>query len=252
MKYLRFSWRFTFSCLHVLLAVILCQFLGTPNERGFSHFQQRVIRWLVRTQLRLLNVRVHIRGTPADDAPLIVSNHISWVDILVILSVRPSRFLSKVEVAKWFFIGNISRHFGTLFIQRGDGGTDAVRAISKSLVNQTSTAIFPEGTTSDGTQIKRFYPRLFAASIETKTKIQPITLFYPDTHNQYGINPQVPFVREISLLRHAVGLLLCKEIPVTITLSEPVDFANHTRDSLAQLCHQKCLENLPQKADTSI
>ena len=242
MKYFRFAWRLTASCLHVLLATLLSPLLGSPDEKGFTPFQRGLITWLMRVQLRLLSVQIDIQGQPHSQAPLLVANHISWLDILVIGSVRTSRFLSKAEVKKWFLFGKLATHFGTLFIHRGDGVSQAHQTIINCLTHNTSTVIFPEGTTSDGTQVKKFYPRLFAAAIEAKTLVQPVALHYPLDN---GVNPWVPFTRDQSILRHVMSLLHHnKHINVCVSFLEPVPATNMQRDRLAQKCNERIATEL--------
>ena len=236
MKYARFVFRAIASCLHVLFAAAVCPLLGRPQPAGFTPRQSGVISWLIRVQLRLLGVRVHVRGEPGAQAPLLVSNHISWLDILVIGSLRTSCFLSKAEVRKWFLIGGIAPHFGTLFINRGGGSDEARQAIALRLQHNTSTVIFPEGTTSDGSTVGRMHPRLFAAAIDTQTAVQPVALRYPAGGG--GLSPLVPFVRDQNLFDHALRLLHQQRIDVHVSFTRTVASAGMERRELADKCRE--------------
>lgn len=241
MKYLRFIVRLLLSLLHAgPVAVLLVTLIGRPGADGFSKFQAGVIAWLVRVQLRILGVRIRVTGTSCPDAPLLIANHVSWLDILVLDAVRTSRFLSKVEVRKWFVVGYLSSRFGTIFIRRGEGAGEAIRLIAEGLRHGTSTAVFPEGTTSNGDTVRRLHPRLFAAAIEAGTWIQPVVLYYPATDGK-GVNPLAPFVRDQSLFSHALGLLYNRHLDVWVHFTEPVASEGQSRDALAQRCHQKML-----------
>lgn len=242
MTYIRFVLRFIASCLHVLLAAVVSPLLGTPGSTRFTAFQSRLITWLMRVQLRLLGVRIQVRGTPHPDAPLLVSNHISWLDILVLGNLRTSCFLSKSEVRKWFLFGGIALHFGTIFISRGNGANSAYEAIAKRLQKNISTVIFPEGTTSNGTVVKSFFPRLFAAAIDTGSMVQPVAIHYPAAN---GVNPLVPFIRDQSVFSHAAAILRCKNTAVCVSFAEPIAVAKTSRRELADICRAAILAKLP-------
>ncbi len=242
MTHMRFALRFIGSCLHVLLAAAISPLLGAPGNTRFTAFQSALITWLMRAQLRLLGVRIQVRGSPHPDAPLLVSNHISWLDILVLGSLRTSCFLSKAEVRNWFLFGGIASHFGTIFITRGDGAGAACEAIAKRLQSNISTVVFPEGTTSNGALVKAFFPRLFAAAIDTGNMVQPVAIHYPAAN---GVNPLVPFVREQSVFAHAAAILRCKNTDVRVSFAEPVAAAKRGRRELADACREAILAQLP-------
>ena len=128
---------------------------------------------------------------PAPQAAYLVSNHISWLDVLVIGSIRPVCFLAKSEISQWPLIGYLARRAGTLFIKRGQGVQSATRAVTDCLRHGHSVVVFPEGTTSDGSQVKPFYPRLFSVVENHETMVQPLALV---------IRPVVPCMRAFLLL----------------------------------------------------
>ncbi len=231
MRTLRFATRAVLAGLHVLLAVVLSLvFLPARPGAAFSRFQQRLMCWLMGRCLRLLHVRVRVRGEPAEGARLIVSNHVSWFDILIIGSVCPSCFLSKSEVRRWFVFGFLAARFGTIFIERGSGAGRALDAISGRLSQGMAVAVFPEGTTSDGSKIGPFYPRMLAAAIDTGIPVQPVVLRYPDGD---GVNTLVPFVRDQPLSRHLAPLLKEKSIEAVISFTPPIDSRESDRRRLA-------------------
>ena len=154
-------------------------------ERG-----RRISRWASH-MLAILNVRVVSRGrAPSVRAggALLVSNHVSWLDIHVFHSLLPVRFISKAEVRGWPIIGWLAQEVGTVFLVR-EKKSDAMRVnqvMADHLREGDLLALFPEGTTSDGRDVLPFYPSLFQPAVEAKAQIWPVRLRYLDDRGQYS------------------------------------------------------------------
>ena len=120
---------------------IATRFPKANSEQRAAH----IATWS-RGLLRLLNVTVRIEGQPVQKGPmLVVVNHISWLDILVMLAAQPVRFVSKSEVKHWPLIGWLATNAGTLYIER-DKRRDALRVvhqIAESLRAGQLIAVFP-------------------------------------------------------------------------------------------------------------
>lgn len=241
MSYLRLSRRFILVGLHVLIAALLAPLLMRSKHQGHSAFQKALMQWEMRVCLYLLGVRLKVLGQPTDRPALIVANHISWLDILVIGSAVSSCFLSKAEVQKWPIIGKITIRYGTIFIHRGQDSHIVRDEITRRLSDNTSVTLFPEGTTSDGASVRPFFPRLLAAAIETNTLIQPLTLQYRNGGKRSEV---VPFTRDQSLLRHAIGLMKQKHTDAILCFADTIDPQGHDRRSLAEQTHQAVLSKL--------
>jgi 1-acyl-sn-glycerol-3-phosphate acyltransferase len=149
----------------------------TAQQRG-----ERVQRW-AREMLEVLGIRLVLQGTPAQQGPmLIVSNHLSWLDILTIHAARHARFVSKAEVRHWPLIGTLATGAGTLYIER-ERRRDALRVVhhmAEALRSGDVVAIFPEGTTSDGHRLLPFHANLLQAAISSGAPIQPAALRFAD------------------------------------------------------------------------
>ena len=117
--------RLTAVIAYLLFGVVLALLIGMFFVR-FTVWQRPVIAWWLRGFCRVLNLQVTVQGAPVEGSALWISNHVSWMDIPVIGGIRPLRFLSKAEVAKWPIIGHLAQAAGTLFIQRGSGDADRV------------------------------------------------------------------------------------------------------------------------------
>jgi len=149
---------------------------------------RRVSRWALR-MLTILDIRVVCRGpTPTQDSggALLVSNHVSWLDIHVLHSLLPVRFVSKSEIRDWPLIGWLAVRVGTVFLTR-EKRSDTRRVnqlMVQHLRDRDLLALFPEGTTSDGRELLPFYPSLFQPVVEARAPIWPARLRYLDAQGQ--------------------------------------------------------------------
>ena len=151
---------------------------------------EHIARW-ARGLLLILRIQLHTIGAAQTTGPLlVVSNHISWLDILVLLAVQPVRFVSKSEIKHWPIIGWLATNVGTLYIER-ESRRDALRVvhhIAEALRGQDPVygaegsiiAVFPEGTTSDGSIVLPFHANLIQAAISAHAPVQPVALRFED------------------------------------------------------------------------
>jgi 1-acyl-sn-glycerol-3-phosphate acyltransferase len=113
-----------------------------------------------------------------------VSNHISWLDILVIHAARYCRFVSKSDVRDWPLVGALATGSGTLYIERSSR-KDALRMVgdmADALKDGDVLAVFPEGTTSDGLSLLPFHANLIQSAIAAEAPVQPMSLQFIDAH----------------------------------------------------------------------
>jgi 1-acyl-sn-glycerol-3-phosphate acyltransferase len=146
----------------------------------------QVQAWALR-MLTVLGVRLELRGRPPVHGPvLLVANHISWLDILVMHAARHCRFVSKADVRGWPLIGTLASAAGTLYIER-QSRRDAMRVVhqmAESLRQGDVVAVFPEGTTSEGLALLPFHANLIQAAISTDGPVQPVGLSFLDTRTR--------------------------------------------------------------------
>lgn len=113
---------------------------------------------------------------------LLVSNHISWVDILALHAVCHCRFVAKADVKRWPLIGTLATGGGTLYVER-ESRRDAMRVVhhmAQALAAGDILAVFPEGTTGDGNSVLPFHGNLIQAAIETDAPVQAVAIQYID------------------------------------------------------------------------
>jgi 1-acyl-sn-glycerol-3-phosphate acyltransferase len=144
--------------------------------------KREIERWSERF-CEILRVRTFLHGSPPtyDQRPLMmVANHVSWVDIFAINAVVPVRFVAKSEVRRWPLVGWLSERAGTVFIHRARRH-DTVRVnelIAGALRAGDLFAVFPEGTTSDGSTLLKFHSSLLEPAVQAGAAVQPVALRY--------------------------------------------------------------------------
>ena len=118
---LRLAWRFSralaTSLVHLTLVLSLVPIRPFSRQRWASLRRVFYQRW-ARSMMRALGVSVRATGSPPEGGCLLVSNHLSYIDILVIASLKPARFVAKSEIAGWPLIGTLCRSVDTIFVDR--------------------------------------------------------------------------------------------------------------------------------------
>lgn len=161
---------------------------------------------------------------------LFVANHVSWIDIYAINSVRTVRFVAKSEIRQWPVFGWLASQVNTLFTdreRRQDAGR-MVGATTDSLSAGDCLCYFPEGATTDGTELKAFKSSLIQAAINAEGRIWPVAIRYPangepDTGLSYA---------NVSLLDSVCKVLARQSPVVELYFSDPVTAAGHDRRQL--------------------
>ncbi len=189
-------------------------------------------------------MRTRIVGAPLRSHVLFVSNHLSWLDIMVIAGATGAAFVSKDEVARWPVIGWLARLNNTVFIARSDrkavrGQADALRS---ALASGQPVALFPEGTTAGGIELLAFRASLLSSLFPPLPgiQVQPVALDYGSAA------PEIAWVGEESARANAMRIFARKgRLPVTIRFLAPVDPADAAdRKVLAQRSRAEIQEAL--------
>ncbi|MEY2994747.1 MAG: 1-acyl-sn-glycerol-3-phosphate acyltransferase [Pseudomonadota bacterium] len=163
---------------------LVCRGLWTMH-RHFGHAtaperEQHIRQWS-RDVLQVFGVHLEVRGLPAGGvAGLVVANHISWLDILIINAAHPVRFVAKSDVGRWPLLGKLVTEAGTLMIER-TSRRDAMRVVhhmTEDLRQGHAVAVFPEGTTHDGSAVLPFHANLIQAAISAPCAVIPVGLSY--------------------------------------------------------------------------
>ena len=199
MRSLRGAWRLARALLHALhgLALVLLRFpaldAGDRRER---------VRWWAAKMLRVLGIRLQHQGAFRPGAKMLVLNHISWLDIMVVHALCPeARFVAKSEVRHWPLVGRLVDAAGTLYIER-QRKRDAMRVVHQSaeaLQAGDTVAVFAEGTTgpAPGGGLLPFHANLLQAAVAVGAAVQPVALRYAD--RRHAISPAALWLGETTL-----------------------------------------------------
>lgn len=206
---------------HILLGLVLLVLTGAFWNNG-TRLLKSTKRWWLGRITRLMGMEIELTGDfplPDNTGFLLVSNHVSWTDIPVIGSLAQINFLSKAEVKGWPLIGRLAHTTGTLFIQRGAGHTDTVaHQIADYLEQGRSVLFFPEGTTTDGSSVKRFHRKLFRACEHVETEVLPLAIHYEV--EGFDHNP-VAFIDDDEFTQHIWKLLSFSRVKVKVAVLPP-------------------------------
>jgi 1-acyl-sn-glycerol-3-phosphate acyltransferase len=236
--------RTTRLAIHLLYGLFICGFiLPKANARR----RDLVISHWCKSLLTVLNIRIITHGTLPDinvTGTMFVANHVSWVDIHAVNSVRAVRFIAKSEIRGWPVFGWISEKVNTLFTERtkrSDAGR-MVELTADCLRAGDCLCFFPEGTTSDGTELKAFKGSLLQAAINAGAQIWPVTIRYPNADG--SANREMAYYADMSLLESIRKVLAQRSPVVELHFSPPIATAGYERRGLSLQARQAIAHNL--------
>ena len=224
--------------LSITLPLMLVQYvlvqLDSPKARTLPHFYHKLV-------CRVLGIRVHASGNvdPARPA-LLVSNHVSWLDIVALSAVAPVSFVAKAEVGTWPFVSMLAKLQRSVFIDRTRRTLVKHKAgeIAERLARGDNIVLFAEGTSSDGNRVLPFRSSLFSAAClasgngngnASTAVVHTSVISYTHLHGLPILRherPMVAWYGEMDMLSHVWNVLKSGPLDVTISISEPVPLAS--------------------------
>jgi 1-acyl-sn-glycerol-3-phosphate acyltransferase len=193
-------------------------------------------RWALQL-LGIVGVQLSVRGDPPGIEPrsgVVVANHVSWLDIFVIAAVSPSRFVSKSEVRDWPVAGYLATKAGTVYLER-TRRRDAARVnreMAELLAAGERLAVFPEGTTTDGSELKHFHGSLLQPAAESGAPVFPAAIRYLDAEG--NVTPAPAYVGNESFMQSLGRILAARGLRVEVTFLAPIAVAGRTRNDIAR------------------
>ncbi len=244
---IRIALRLVFLAVALLLLVLswLLPLLIRPfSARAASALRVHQLGVWARASLAIMGIRVTQEG-PSPQAPfLLVSNHLSYLDIMVLWSRVDAYFLAKSELGSWFLLGPLIRAAGTLFINRNRraGVVPAIAAVKDKLALGNGVIFFPEGTSSSGGSLLPFKSSLFAVAADTDLPVHVTCLHYATTAPDHPVELEVAWWGDMAFGGHFLNLLRVPRVNVRVRFAaEPVRHGD--RKQLAAET-QKCMEEL--------
>lgn len=209
---------------------------GAPLRRALFH------RWS-RGAARIVGLRIERSGTPPRGAFLLVANHLSYLDVIVLGASLRATFVAKADVARWPLVGWLCGAVGTVFIDR-TRKRDLLRVLpilEQRLAAGGGVVVFPEGTTSDGSRVLPFRSPLFAAAARSGVPAYVATLTYETPHDAPHPSEAVCWWGDMEFLPHLLGLLRLEESTARVTFgrhpivdTERKRLARTTRSDIAR------------------
>jgi 1-acyl-sn-glycerol-3-phosphate acyltransferase len=202
-----------------------------------------------------MGIKIEVKGEPVAERPcLYVSNHLSWLDIIVLSTVQPMCFVAKKEVARWPLFGLLATVGRTLYIdrERRHDVRNSNGDIRKRFTAREIVTLFPEGTSSDGNRVLPFRSALMgAAEMEVDgipVVVQPVTIAYTGVH---GIplgrvrRPIFAWHSKMKLVPHLLGVGRVGPFEVTLTF-HPATTAREIggRKALSRHCEHVIRQSL--------
>jgi len=243
----------------VLVAIVhlWISILGLPNRWKILSRLNRNYTLLLRL---ILNIKVTIAGDEGQlerGGYVIIANHVSYVDGIVLGSIFPIVFVSKREVKKWPIVGQWNVLCGTIFInrQRKNEVGALVREMTRKLRQEANILLFPEGTSTNGEKMLPFQTVPLAAPLRSRSIIVPVNLAYKTIDEQPVTAANRDFVYwygDMDFVTHFWDLLGRRGVEVLVTLQPKIEcfrYADNSagRKKLAEDCYNRVLGRVTGK-----
>jgi lyso-ornithine lipid O-acyltransferase len=245
-------WAFFFAL--VALVHVWVSALRLPNRWKIISRLSRSFTFLVRT---ILNIKVTVVGEEGqleNGGYVMICNHVSYVDGIILGSMFPIVFVSKREVKHWPIIGQWKTLCGTIFInrQRKDLVASLVKEMRRKLRQETNILLFPEGTSTNGERILPFQTAPLAAPLRNRSIIVPISLAYKGIENEpvtVANRDLLYWYGDMEFVPHFWKLLSLRSIEVIVTIQPKIECFRYKdnsagRKKLAADCYDRVLGRL--------
>jgi 1-acyl-sn-glycerol-3-phosphate acyltransferase len=189
--------------------------------------------------LRIVRLTVRVHGAPHALPPraphMLLANHVSWLDVFVLRAHVECRFVAKSEIRRWPLVGWMVSRQGTVFVQRARK-RDTARvneSVEAALASGEAVVVFPEGTTTDGTEVKPFHASLLQPLVHAHGWAVPVGLRY--VCEDGSRDPAPAYVAERSLWDTTLLITARPALEAELFFGEPVHAVGRHRRDLAEV-----------------
>ncbi len=235
-----------FRLIYVLLWIIIFLLPVALVSLLPGTYGHRIYRWFYRILSLIFRIRITTKGKVTKKEPVVfVSNHMSYLDIMVLGAVLPGSFVSKADVRKWPIIGWIATLTGTVYVNRkkSEAGNH-MQSLEEAIDSGKNLILFPEGTTSEGKTVMPFKSSLFKIAELKSLTVQPVTLNYTHINGlpiQANERLKIAWIGDMELTPHMKELfnlgIIRAEVkihdPIVLNIGDKID-----RKKLAEQCWQ--------------
>ena len=225
-------------------AILWFKFPRASREQKLSHIKE----WSTHV-LGVMGVRLNIAPSSTfiwpNKTQLLVANHVSWLDVLVIQALHPCVFVAKSEVRQWPLVGSMAQACGVVFVDRGSPSSARrmVDEVSSALHHGYCVAGFPEGTSSEGNSVSLFHANLFEAAINHHIQVQPLAIRYTDPRTG-ALCLKAAFIGDIGFVQSLHQVITSQGIQVKVHAGDMLSPQGHSRRTLAHLSHRSVSSQL--------
>lgn len=187
----------------------------TPLQRAqWMHFCGRIV-------LAAMGIHYRVEGDLPVGSTLIVCNHLSYLDIVIASVALPCAFVAKHEIGGWPFFGALSKMGGAIFVDRASRASawETADAMALRLADGVPVVLFPEGTSTDGSDVTRFHPTLFAPAVEGRLPVMPAAVFYE--RDGAGTERDLCWFGDESFLPHLLRVLEVDNFMAVVRFARP-------------------------------
>lgn len=197
--------------------------------------RHQLIQWWSVKTLRILGIRLEVRGEALPAGHLLVANHVSWLDIAAVHAVLPqARFVSKADVKHWPLVGALVEGAGTLFIERSSK-RDALRVVHQTaaaLQAGDCVAVFPEGTTGAGAALLPFHANLLQAAVSTQAPVLPVVLRWHEPQERFSTAAR--FIGDTTLVQSLWRIAAARGLAIDVQVLPSVQPEGQDRRALGE------------------
>jgi 1-acyl-sn-glycerol-3-phosphate acyltransferase len=204
-----------------LLRSLYSRLTGPDTLERRAAWNHACTKWV----LGLLGIRLIVNGKPPERG-LLVANHLSYLEVLVFGAALPCHLVSKAEIGRWPFFGPLARAGGTLFVDRSSRASaeSVTEQIAERLRGSVPVLFFPEGTSTDGSQLLRFHSRFFTPAVNEGIPVTAAAVRYiPDDGSP---ERELCWFGDAPFLPHVLKVLGACSFTAEVTFGEPRVYAN--------------------------
>jgi 1-acyl-sn-glycerol-3-phosphate acyltransferase len=229
-----------------VIAVLVFPLIDSTCSSGQARSSRDFIKmlWLQCFGL-ILNLQISRRGSMPFETGLIVSNHVSWLDIVVIGQYLPAYFVAKSDILGWPVIGYLAKQAGTIFIRRGDKKNILITSEKMlCILRQHANIIaFPEGTTTKGGDVLSFHASLFQPALLAKSIVQPVAIKYK------GMSELVaPFIGDDAFVPHLLKILELDKVEAELNVLALINHSGKNRNIVCKQARALILNEIKGEA----
>lgn len=230
--------------IYFILSLCIYSFCFFKIERARPYLTH-LVSYISKAALIIIGINVvrkDLTGT-LPDRSLIISNHLSYMDIFIISSEFPTCFVTSVEMKNTFFLGHLCMLGGCLFVDRKNRRNihKEIRELTHALRHKLNVVVFPEATSTNGAHVHPFKPPMLQAALDSHTQILPLCLNYRKLDGEdvsLKNRDDVFWYGDRTFFDHAIVLFARKKVDVELSVLPVIDAKNFaTKSELAIYCH---------------